>query len=78
MATTWMKLRDFHVQRYLAREQLFVGQNIEIFDGDNLFTHGPTSIIAHMPVDAMNQHPYTTSGEDNQLMVAPVEHGLFD
>jgi hypothetical protein len=49
-----------------------VGQNIEIFDGDNLFTHGPTLITTHMPADAMNQHLYTTSGEDNKLVVAPV------
>jgi hypothetical protein len=55
-----------------------VGWNIEVFDGDNLFTHGPTSITAHMPADAMDQHPYTTNGEDNQLMVALAEHGLFD
>jgi hypothetical protein len=33
-----MKLRDFHMQRYLLGKHLFVGWNIEIFDGDNLFT----------------------------------------
>jgi hypothetical protein len=64
--------------RYLAGEQLFMGWNIEIFDGDNILTHGPTLIIAHMFVDAMNQHPCTTSVEDNQFVVVLVEHGLLD
>ncbi len=73
-----MKLKDCHMQRYLVGEQLFVGQNIEVFDGDNLLTHGPTSITAHMPPNVMDQHLYTTSGEDNQLVVVLVEHGLFD
>ncbi len=27
-ATTWMKLRDFHMQKYLDGEQLFVAWNI--------------------------------------------------
>jgi hypothetical protein len=49
-----MKLKDSHMQRYLVGEQLFVGWNIEVFDGDNLLTHGPISITAHMPVDAMD------------------------
>jgi hypothetical protein len=57
------------MQRYLDGERLFVGWNTEVFNGDNLFTHGPTSIIAHMFIDAMEQHPCITSGEDNQLMV---------
>ncbi len=73
-----MKLKDFHTQRYLTGERLFVGWNIEVFDGDNLFTHGPTSITAHMPANAMDQHLYTTSGEGNQLVVVLVKHGLFD
>ncbi len=73
-----MKLRDFHMERYLAKERLFVGRNIEIFDGDNILTHGLTLIIAHMPTDIMDQHPCTTSGENNQLVVVLREHGLFD
>ncbi len=77
-ATTRMKLRDSHMQWYLVGEQLFVGWNVEIFDGDNFFTHGPTSIIAHMPIDIMDQHPCTTSGEENQFVVALAKHGLFD
>jgi hypothetical protein len=32
------------MQRYLDGERLFVGWNIEVFNGDNLFTHGPTSL----------------------------------
>jgi len=56
------------MQRYLAGEWLFVGQNIEVFDGDNLIIHGPLSTIAHMPIDAMDQHPCVSSGEDNQLV----------
>jgi len=60
-------------------KQLFMGRNIEIFDGDNLFTHGPTLIIAHMLIDEMDQHPCTTNGEDNQFVVLLVEeHGLLD
>ncbi len=55
-----------------------MGRKIEVFDGDNFLTHGPTSITAHMPANAMDQHPYTTNGEDNQLMLALVEHSLFD
>jgi hypothetical protein len=31
-----------------------------------------------MSTDVMDQHPSTTSGEDNQLVVVLVEHGLFD
>jgi hypothetical protein len=31
-----------------------------------------------MPIDAMDQRLCTISGEDNQLAVALVEHGLFD
>jgi len=64
-ATTWMKLKDYHMQRYLIGEQLFVEWNIKVFDGDNLFIHGPSSIIAHMPTNAMDQHPCVNSGEDN-------------
>ncbi len=66
------------MKRYLAKEQLFVGQNIGDFDGDNLFTHGPTSITSHMPIDAMDQHPCIISGEYNQLVVGVTKHGLFD
>jgi len=55
-----------------------VGRNIEAFDGDNLLTYGPTLITAHMHVDAMDQHPSTISGDDNQLVVVLAEHGLFD
>jgi hypothetical protein len=55
-----------------------MGRNIEIFDGDNLLTHGPTLIIAHMLANELEQHPYTTNGEDNQLVVLLVEHGLLD
>ncbi len=54
------------MQRYLAREQLFVGWNIEVFDGDNLLIHGPSLITTHMPMNAMDQRPYVNSGEDNQ------------
>jgi len=53
------------MQRYLVGEQLFVGQNIEVFDGDNLLIHGPSLITTHMPIDAMDQHPCANSGEDN-------------
>jgi hypothetical protein len=60
-----MKLKDCHMQRYLVGEQLFVGQNIEVFDGDNLLIHGPSLITTHMPIDAMDQHPCANSGEDN-------------
>ncbi len=77
-ATIWMKLRDFHMQRYLVGKWLFMGWNIEIFDGDNLCAHGPTLIIAHMLANEMDQHPCTTNGEDNQLVVLLVEHGLLD
>jgi hypothetical protein len=63
-----MKLKDCHMQRYLVGEWLFVGRNIEVFDGDNLIIHGPLSTIAHMPIDAMDQHPCVNSGEDNQLV----------
>ncbi len=31
-----------------------------------------------MSIDVMDQHPSTTSGEDNQLVVVLAEHGLFD
>jgi hypothetical protein len=31
-----------------------------------------------MSTDVMDQHPSTTSGEDNQLVVVLAEHGLFD
>ncbi len=31
-----------------------------------------------MSTDVMDQHPSTTSGEDNQLVVMLAEHGLFD
>jgi hypothetical protein len=40
-----------------------MGWNIEVFNGDNLFTHGPTSITTHMLIDAMDQHPCTISGD---------------
>jgi hypothetical protein len=65
-----MKLKDSHMQRYLDGERLFVGWNIEVFNGDNLFIHGPTSITAHMLIDAMDQHPYTTSGDPLQQKVS--------
>jgi hypothetical protein len=77
-ATTQMKLKDSHMQWYLVGEQLFVGWNVEIFDGNNFLTYGPTSIIAHMPTNIMDQHPWTTSGEDNQFVVALAKHGLFN
>jgi hypothetical protein len=57
------------MQSYLVGERLFVGWNIEVFDGDNLIIHGPLSTITHMPIDAMDQHPCVSSGEDNQLVV---------
>jgi hypothetical protein len=31
-----------------------------------------------MSTDVMDQHPSTTSGEDNQLVVVLAEHGLFN
>jgi hypothetical protein len=49
-----MKLKDYHMQRYLVGEQLFVGRNIEVFDGDNLLIHGPSLITTHMPIDVMD------------------------
>ncbi len=51
-----------------TKKRLFVGQNIKIFEGDNFLTQGPTSITTHMPKYTMDQHPCTTSGEDNQLI----------
>jgi hypothetical protein len=66
------------MQKYLVGKRLFMGRNIEIFDGDNLCTHGPTLIISHMLTNEMDQQPCTTNGEDNQLVVLLVEHGLLD
>jgi hypothetical protein len=65
-----MKLKDYHMQRYLIREQLFVGWNIEIFDGDNNLIHGPPSITTHMPTNAMDRQPCVNNGKDNQLVGA--------
>jgi hypothetical protein len=54
------------MQRYLGGERLFGGQNIEVFNGDDLLIHGSSLITTHMPIDAMNQHPCVSNGEDDQ------------
>jgi hypothetical protein len=75
-ATTQKKMKDCHMQRYLAREQLFVGRDIEVIDDDDhAFCDGVWNRIVHETCDDKDMHPCVTTKEDGQLgTIALVNH----
>lgn len=73
----WMEMKDRHMQRSLVNEWLFVGQNVEVFDGDDLVSHGDALMNSHKSADAMEKNPCVINGEDGQFVVVLVEHGFI-
>jgi hypothetical protein len=67
-ATTRKKMKDFHMQRHLIGEQLFVGQDVDVTDGyDHAFRDGIFNTIVHETCDNKDVHPCVTTREDGQL-----------
>ncbi len=55
---TWRKMKDCHMQRYLVRKRLFVGQDVEVTDDDNHASRDGVSIrIVHKTCDDKDVHP---------------------
>ncbi len=56
------------MQRYLARERLFMGWDVEITNGDEHASHdGVLNRIMHETCDDKDVHPCIIAKEDNQL-----------
>jgi hypothetical protein len=67
------------MQRFLAREQLFVGRDVINFDVIQLVSHGDAKgLSANITSNAKEVHPYLVCGKGSQLMVAIVDHGYSD
>ncbi len=51
-------MKDCHMQRYLVGEWLFVGQNVEVTDGDDHAScDGVSTRIVHKTCDEKDVHP---------------------
>jgi len=65
---TRRKMRDCHMQRYLAREWLFVGRDVELIDNDDYASRdGVSNRIVHETCDDKDVHPCVIVGKDGQL-----------
>jgi hypothetical protein len=75
-----MKMKDCHMQRYLARERLFVGWDVEVIDGDDHASRdGVSNKTVHETCDDKDVQPCVTIGEDGQLgNIALVDHNSTD
>jgi hypothetical protein len=63
--TTWRKMKESHVQRYLTRERLFVGWNVEVTNGGNhVFRDGVSNRIMHKACYDKDVHPFIIVRED--------------
>jgi hypothetical protein len=66
-ATARKKMKDFHMQRHLVGEQLFVGQDVNVTNGDDHAScDGVLNRIVHKTCDNKDVHPCVTIGEDGQ------------
>jgi len=60
-------MKDFHIQRHLVGEQLFVGWDVDVTDGDDHASHdGVSNKIVHETCDNKGVHPCIIAGEDGQ------------
>ncbi len=60
-------MKDFHMQSHLVGEQLFVGQDVDVTNGDDhAFRDGVSNRIVHETCDKKDVHPCVTTGEDGQ------------
>jgi hypothetical protein len=77
-AITKRQMKDCHMQRYLAREPLFMGQDVEVINNDDHASHdGVSNRIVHKTCDDKDVNPCTTTKEDGQLgTIALANHNL--
>jgi hypothetical protein len=77
--TTWSKMKDYHMQRFLAGERFFVGRNVTNFDAMKLVFHDDTKgLNANITNYAKEVHPYLVHGKGSQLIVVITNHGDSD
>jgi hypothetical protein len=58
-------MRDYHMQRYLDGEWLFVGRDVEVTNDDNHASHdGVSNRIVHKTCDDKYVHICITTRED--------------
>jgi hypothetical protein len=77
--TTQNKMKDYHMQQFLAREQLIVGQNVINFDAVKFVSHGDSEgLSANITNNAKEVHLYLMCGKSSQLMVTIADHGNSD
>jgi hypothetical protein len=60
-------MKDYHMQRFLVGEQLFVGQGVTNFDVVKLDSHGDIEgLSANITNNAKEVHLYLVCGEGSQ------------
>jgi hypothetical protein len=58
-------MKDFHIQRHLVGEQLFVGWDVDVIDGDDHAScDGVSNKIVHETCDNKDVNPCIIARED--------------